>query len=309
LGAVSFLPRFSSALNPHLHLRGDRRAVPARGRRAVVWSPSVGLTPDRLAQGCCRGLRACIRRGLLKLEAARHRRAWEGGRGFSSSSRTSWQPSSRHRAHRHRYHGVRAPHALWRMQVTTMAAGTKAQPPLETVLCLPAGRPAARTEDRAAATLHRSYATSLGARRLTRIDEGFPRVCPRYGAPLRIIAFVTQTASVTHLLPPFLGTDPAASLPRAVPSAGGGAARPEPCLRPLRLRAGARLRTRPDRGLVSSASARGIAAFAPLAATHPHRHPQATPGAGCACLGTLTRPSRPIPLPHACSEQINCPGL
>jgi hypothetical protein len=35
---------------------------------------------------------------------------------------------------------------------------------------------------------------------LARIYEVFPRVCPRCGAPMRIIAFVTDTASVTHIL-------------------------------------------------------------------------------------------------------------
>jgi hypothetical protein len=37
---------------------------------------------------------------------------------------------------------------------------------------------------------------------LARIDEVFPRVCPHWGAPMRIIAFVTDTASVIRLLQP-----------------------------------------------------------------------------------------------------------
>jgi hypothetical protein len=38
--------------------------------------------------------------------------------------------------------------------------------------------------------------------RLARIDEGFPRVCPHWGAPRRIIAFLTDTASITRILQP-----------------------------------------------------------------------------------------------------------
>ena len=34
---------------------------------------------------------------------------------------------------------------------------------------------------------------------LARIYEVFPLVCPHCGAPMRIIAFVTDTASVTHI--------------------------------------------------------------------------------------------------------------
>ena len=46
----------------------------------------------------------------------------------------------------------------------------------------------------------RSYASSLWAVLLARIYEVFPLVCPHCGAPMRIIAFVTDTASVTHIL-------------------------------------------------------------------------------------------------------------
>jgi hypothetical protein len=124
------------------------------------------------------------------------------------------------RLHRHRYQGVLAPHAPWRAQVTTMAAGPSAPAPSETTrrtACLPAGRSTTSTADRAAETLHRSSATSLWAMLLARIDEGFPLLCPHGGAPMRIIAFVTDTPSVTRMLQP-LGepTQP----PRVAPARG-----------------------------------------------------------------------------------------
>ena len=56
------------------------------------------------------------------------------------------------------------------------------------------------TEDRATETVHRSPATSLWAMLLARIYEVFPLLCPHCGAPMRIIAFVTDTASVTRIL-------------------------------------------------------------------------------------------------------------
>jgi hypothetical protein len=65
---------------------------------------------------------------------------------------------------------------------------------------LPPGSPAASTEDRAAETVHRSYVTSLWATLLARIYEVFPPACPHCGAPMRILAFVTDTASVTRIL-------------------------------------------------------------------------------------------------------------
>jgi hypothetical protein len=52
---------------------------------------------------------------------------------------------------------------------------------------------------------------------LARIDEVFPRVCPHGGAPMRILAFVTDTASVTRILPP-LGEP--SQPPRLAPARG-----------------------------------------------------------------------------------------
>jgi hypothetical protein len=89
LGAVSFLHRFGSALNPPVHFHCaviDGVFQPdAEGR--LGFHEAVGLTPERIAKGQeqvrRRVRRAFVRRGLLEPEAARNMRAWEGGGGFS----------------------------------------------------------------------------------------------------------------------------------------------------------------------------------------------------------------------------------
>ncbi len=89
LGAVSFLHRFGSALNPHVHFHCvviDGLFQPdADGR--VCFHEAVGLTQKHIAQVQeqvrRRVLRVFVRRGLLEPEAARNMRAWEGSGGFS----------------------------------------------------------------------------------------------------------------------------------------------------------------------------------------------------------------------------------
>src|SRR5439155_5691854 len=87
--------------------------------------------------------------------------------------------------------------------VTAMGVGAPASASPKAAPCLPAGNSAASTEERAAETGHRSYATSLWAMLLARIYEMFPLVCPHCGVSMRIIAFVTDTASVTRILQHF----------------------------------------------------------------------------------------------------------
>jgi hypothetical protein len=285
LGAVSFLHRFGSALNPHVHFHCvviDGLFQPdADGR--VCFHEAVGLTQKHIAQVQeqvrRRVLRVFVRRGLLEPEAARNMRAWEGSGGFSVDGSIRVEAHDRlglerllrycarppfalerlapipgreeafvyrlpkalpdgktqlrltplelldrlavlippPRVHRHRYHGVLAPNAPWRAQVTAMAAGTVAQAPSEAAPCLPPGSLAASTEERAAETVHRSYVRSLWATLLARIYEVFPLACPHCGAPMRILAFVTDTASVTRILRHFgEPTQP----PRVAPARG-----------------------------------------------------------------------------------------
>jgi len=61
-----------------------------------------------------------------------------------------------------------------------------------------AGTPANAAEDNATAT--RSPARYLWALRLARLDAVFPRLCPARGAPLRIIAFLTETPAIRQIL-------------------------------------------------------------------------------------------------------------
>ena len=89
------------------------------------------------------------------------------------------------RLHRHRYHGVLAPNAPLRAQVTALAR----QPPA--TLPDPAHAPHAPA---------RSPAHYLWAALLARIYETFPLLCPDCAGPVRIIAFLTQPASVNALL-------------------------------------------------------------------------------------------------------------
>jgi hypothetical protein len=251
-GAVSFVHRFGSALNAHLHFHCaviDGVFQPdAEGR--LCFHEAAGLTQERIAkvqeQVRRRVLRAFVHRGLLEPEAARNMRGWEGGGGFSVDASIRVEAYDRSglerllrycarppfalerlaqaegqaliyrlpkalpdgktqlrlaplelldrlaaiipppRLHRHRYHGVLAPNAPWRAQVTTMAAQAAPE--------------AASAGDRATEAVHRPLVTSLWAMLLARIYEVLPLVCPRCEAPMRIIAFVTDTPSVTRIL-------------------------------------------------------------------------------------------------------------
>ena len=90
------------------------------------------------------------------------------------------------RLHRHRYHGVLAPNAPLRAAVTARARAPPAQP----ADAAPVGG-----EEH-----YRSPARYLWAMLIARIYEVFPLVCTQCGAEMRIIAFVTDTASVTRIL-------------------------------------------------------------------------------------------------------------
>jgi DNA-directed RNA polymerase subunit RPC12/RpoP len=88
-GAVSFLHRFGSALNPPVHFHCcviDGVFQPDVEGRLRVY-PALGLTQERIAkaqeQVRCRVLRAFVRRGLLEAGAARDMRGWDAGGGFS----------------------------------------------------------------------------------------------------------------------------------------------------------------------------------------------------------------------------------
>jgi len=88
--------------------------------------------------------------------------------------------------HRHRYHGVLAPNAPLRAAVTALARAAGSHP--------------ASTEPLGSEGLSRSPARTLWAILIARIYETSPLSCPQGGTEMRIIAFVTDTGSVTRIL-------------------------------------------------------------------------------------------------------------
>ena len=90
---------------------------------------------------------------------------------------------------RHRYHGVLAPNAPLRAAVTALARAPAATPEQPAV-----AEPVGGEEHR------RSSARYLWAMLIAQIYEVFPLVCTHCGTEMRIIAFVTDTASVTRIL-------------------------------------------------------------------------------------------------------------
>jgi hypothetical protein len=91
------------------------------------------------------------------------------------------------RVHRHRYFGVLAPNSPLRAAVTALAPGATTAPPA--AIAEPAAEPA-----------HRRAARYAWAMLLARIYEVFPLGCPRRGAAMRIIAFVTDGPTVRDIL-------------------------------------------------------------------------------------------------------------
>ncbi len=257
LGAVSFLHRFGSALNPHVHLHccvldGVFEAEPDSDGQ-VRFCEAVGLSAPEVtavqAQVRRRVLRWFVRRGWLTDDDRREMQRWDHSGGFSVDAAVrieGWDrdglerlvrycarppfalerleasgadrlvyhlpkpgPDGRTdltltplelidrlaalipppRLHRHRYHGVLAPNAPLRAAVTALARAPAA----------PQSHPAA-TEPVGGEGHRRSPARYLWARLLARIYEVFPLVCTQCGTEMRIVAFLTDTASVTRIL-------------------------------------------------------------------------------------------------------------
>lgn len=109
------------------------------------------------------------------------------------------------RRHRHRYHGVLAPHSPLRAAVTAYgrdATATDAPAPVTT--------PAASTPGARTARYHWAIL-------LARLFATFPLLCPQCGAELRLIAFVTAAEPVRRILT-HLGEP--CEPPRIVPARG-----------------------------------------------------------------------------------------
>jgi hypothetical protein len=99
------------------------------------------------------------------------------------------------RQHRHRYYGVLAPNSPLRPAVTALAPMPVATEPE------PVAKSAVETvADDPVDTIRRSPAHYLWVMLLARIYEVFPLTCPRCGAEMRIIAFITEAVDVRAIL-------------------------------------------------------------------------------------------------------------
>ncbi|WXG54263.1 MAG: transposase [Candidatus Sedimenticola sp. (ex Thyasira tokunagai)] len=96
------------------------------------------------------------------------------------------------RRHRHRYHGVLAPNAPLREQVTNRAG----QPVTDESVVSGDKPKAGVDEEQAAGCLF----ASIWAMLLARIYEINPLVCPRCGGEMRIIAFITELEPIRRIL-------------------------------------------------------------------------------------------------------------
>jgi hypothetical protein len=241
LGAVSFVQRFGSALNAHVHFHccviDGVIAVGEDGQ--VHFAEAAALAPEDLAavqqQVRARVLRWFARAGHLDPADARDMAGWHHGGGFSLDASVKIEGPDRSglerllrycarppfalerleqlgddqllsrfakplpdgrtelrltplelierlaalipppRIHRHRYHGVLAPNAPLRAQVTALAPQPPA--PLPEVAHAP-----------------HAPARYLWAALLARIYEIMPLLCPYCAGPVRIIAFLTEPA-------------------------------------------------------------------------------------------------------------------
>jgi hypothetical protein len=100
------------------------------------------------------------------------------------------------RVHRHRYFGVLAPNSPLRAAVTALAPAAAPTPPAP-----PPAPPAAEPAHRRAARY--AWALLLARiydRRKSLWDEVVPLVCPRCGAAMRIIAFISDGPTVRDIL-------------------------------------------------------------------------------------------------------------
>jgi len=257
-GGVTYIHRFGSALNAHLHFHSCMiDGLFAQTEEGLQFYEATGLSGDAIQQAQekirKRVLRLFVRRGLLSSDDAQQMQSWQNGGGFSlnaevrieatdrhglerlfrycarpifAGDRLNWLekdemliyrlPRPRHdgqallrltpaefldriallipppRRHRHRYHGVLAPNAPLRKQVTIRAGLPVTGESVESVDKSKAG-------DSEVQTVGCSFA-SIWAMLLARVYEINPLVCPRCGGEMRIISFVTELEAVGRIL-------------------------------------------------------------------------------------------------------------
>ena len=115
-----------------------------------------------------------------------------------------WVPPPR--THRHRYFGVLAPNSPLRAAVTALAQPAASQPATVETAQPGAGVPGVAAPGNAATPTPEPEARPkraahyLWAVLIARIYEAFPLLCPMCGGQMRIIAFITHSAEIRHIL-------------------------------------------------------------------------------------------------------------
>ena len=110
------------------------------------------------------------------------------------------------RTHRHRYFGVLAPNSPLRAAVTALAQPAASQPATVETAQPGAGVPGVAAPGNAATPTPEPEARPkraahyLWAVLIARIYEAFPLLCPMCGGQMRIIAFITHSAEIRHIL-------------------------------------------------------------------------------------------------------------
>ncbi|MDR7306218.1 hypothetical protein J2X15_001496 [Rhodoferax saidenbachensis] len=111
------------------------------------------------------------------------------------------------RTHRHRYFGVLAPNSPFRAAVTALVQVAVVQPaqvraePSSTGECAPGVVPmGSALPTQSEPMLPKRPAHYLWAVLIARIYEVFPLLCPIRGGQMRIIAFITHSADIRHIL-------------------------------------------------------------------------------------------------------------
>ena len=127
------------------------------------------------------------------------------------------------RTHRHRYFGVLAPNSPLRAAVTALAQPAASQPATVETAQPGAGVPGVAAPGNAATPTPEPEARPkraahyLWAVLIARIYEAFPLLCPMCGGQMRIIAFITHSADIRHILD-HIGAD--SEPPRISPARG-----------------------------------------------------------------------------------------
>jgi len=191
LGAVSFLHRFGSSLNPHLHFH----VVVLDGVPPALLCPAA-LRPR--APSCPRRRR--LPRLSRRAPSVSVSQTHPGGRTEIVLSPlqllerlVAFAPPPR--MHRHRYHGVLAPHAGLRAAVVALGRAPAKTPRLVDAETL---RPVPRDLDELPRSA--SPARIRWAVLLARIYEVLPLLCPACGGSMKILAFLTDPPVLSAIL-------------------------------------------------------------------------------------------------------------